>query len=412
MNYSITAPERINTTVDLPASKSISNRAMMLTSLCQAPKAINLTNISDCDDSNAMIHALNSNGSDNINIGAAGTAMRFLTAYFAAKEGRQVVLDGSARMRQRPIGTLVNALKKCGANISYLDNDGCPPLRITGTHLKANEIKIPGDVSSQFISALLMISPLIEGCTTLRLTGNIISRPYIEMTLAMMEKFNVKATFSGNTITLPPNPAYSSNGYVIENDWSAASYWFQIKALMPQSNIRLRGLFKDSLQGDSAVAKIFEHFGVTTSWEDNELVLNAKQVTPHLVKLDLSNTPDLAQTVVVTACMLRMPFQITGLQTLRIKETDRINALCVELSKFGITLTATHDSLFFNGKVNDTCDLSCGIDTYCDHRMAMAFAPAAALHPGLVINDAGVVSKSYPRFWDDLKQAQFNITTV
>ena len=221
MNYKITAPARAIAEVALPASKSISNRALILNALC-AQKA-QISNIAKCDDTDAMVAALQS-ADDTINIGAAGTAMRFLTAYFATRQGRTITLDGSERMRQRPIGVLVDALRSCGATIEYAGNEGFPPLRITGTRLSAQAIEIPGNVSSQYISALLMISPLIEGCTTMRLSGNIISRPYIDMTLALMEQFGVKATINGNEISLPQNAAYTARNFVVENDWSAASY--------------------------------------------------------------------------------------------------------------------------------------------------------------------------------------------
>ena len=406
MNYRITAPTRAIAEVALPASKSISNRALILNALC-AEKA-QISNIAKCDDTDAMVAALQS-ADDTINIGAAGTAMRFLTAYFATRQGRTVTLDGSERMRQRPIGVLVDALRSCGAQISYAGNEGFPPLRITGTGLRAQAIEIPGNVSSQYISALLMISPLIEGCTTLRLTGNIISRPYIDMTLALMEQFGVKATLNGNEVSLPQNAAYTARNFVVENDWSAASYWFQMQALMPQSRISLKGLFANSMQGDSATEHLFAPFGVVANRCGAYLDLRTTPVAPDFVEMDLLGNPDLAQTIVVTACLLNRPFHITGLQTLKIKETDRIEALRSQLLKLGFVIEVEPDySLRWDGTMQSPQPAP-SIATFKDHRMAMAFAPAAVRFPGIVIEDAAVVSKSYPDYWQHLAQAGFKI---
>lgn len=406
MNYKITAPARAIAEVALPASKSISNRALILNALC-AQKA-QISNIAKCDDTDAMVAALQS-ADDTINIGAAGTAMRFLTAYFATRQGRTVTLDGSERMRQRPIGVLVDALRSCGATIEYAGNEGFPPLRITGTRLSAQVIEIPGNVSSQYISALLMISPLIEGCTTMRLSGNIISRPYIDMTLALMEQFGVKATINGNEISLPQNAAYTARNFVVENDWSAASYWFQMQALMPQSRISLKGLFADSMQGDSAVERQFAPFGVVANRCGAYLDLRTMPVAPDFIEMNLLGNPDLAQTIVVTACLLNRPFHITGLQTLKIKETDRIEALRTQLLKLGYVIDVEPDySLRWHGTMQAPQQCP-SIATFKDHRMAMAFAPAAVRYPGIVIDDAAVVSKSYPEYWQHLAQAGFII---
>ena len=406
MNYKITAPARAIAEVALPASKSISNRALILNALC-AQKA-QISNIAKCDDTDAMVAALQS-ADNTINIGAAGTAMRFLTAYFATRQGRTITLDGSERMRQRPIGVLVDALRSCGAMIEYAGNEGFPPLRITGTRLSAQAIEIPGNVSSQYISALLMISPLIEGCTTMRLSGNIISRPYIDMTLALMDQFGVKATINGNEISLPQNAAYTARNFVVENDWSAASYWFQMQALMPQSRISLKGLFADSMQGDSAVERQFAPFGVVANRCGAYLDLRTMPVAPDFIEMNLLGNPDLAQTIVVTACLLNRPFHITGLQTLKIKETDRIEALRTQLLKLGYVIDVEPDySLRWHGTMQAPQQCP-SIATFKDHRMAMAFAPAAVRYPGIVIEDAAVVSKSYPEYWQHLAQAGFII---
>lgn len=410
MNLNITAPKRVIAEINLPASKSISNRVLMLNALCKEQSEI--SNLAKCDDTDAMLAAISSQENE-INIGAAGTAMRFLTAYFATQEGRTVTLDGSERMRKRPIGILVDALRHCGANIEYLADEGFPPLRIVGTKLQAEEINIPGNVSSQYISAILMIAPLIEGCTHINLIGNVISRPYIDMTLALMRQFGVNATMDGKKITISPHSSYTSHDFTVENDWSAASYWFAMQALLPQSRISLKGLFSPSIQGDHAVMPLFEQFGVIANRCGAYLDLRTQPSSRSYIETDLVNNPDLAQTIVVTACLLHKPFHITGLQTLKIKETDRIEALRSQLSKLGFLIDIEPDySLRWDGKTTEAQPLP-HIATFNDHRMAMAFAPAATKLPdGLIIDDAEVVSKSYPDFWEHLKQAGFSITKI
>lgn len=410
MDYKIFAPMRAEAEIGLPASKSISNRALIINALCDAPAPLH--NVARCDDTDAMAAALQAQQSDVINIGAAGTAMRFLTAYFATRESRTVVLDGSERMRQRPIGILVDALRSCGARIEYVINEGFPPLRITGTKLHADAIEIAGNVSSQYISALLMIAPLIEGCRTIRLTGEVISLPYIHMTLALMKQFGVDCAFNGSEISIPANSRYATSEFTIENDWSAASYWFEMQAIMPKSRISLKGLFPASMQGDSAVARLFAPFGVTTNWCGSYLDLRTKPSGDCPIEMDLIENPDLAQTIVVTACLLGKKFHITGLQTLKIKETDRIEALRTELLKLGYVIEVLPDySLRWDGSRVAAAE-NPSIATFKDHRMAMAFAPAASLFPGIVIEDAAVVSKSYPEFWNHLRQAGFKIEEI
>ncbi len=407
MNYQLTAPARAIAEISLPASKSISNRALILNALCSVQS--HLTNVAICDDTDAMQKALSSTA-DVVNIGAAGTAMRFLTAYFATQEGRTVTLDGSERMRQRPIGILADALRRCGASIQYLGNDDFPPLRITGKRLHAEVVEIPGNVSSQYISALLMISPLIEGCRRIRLTGDIISRPYIDMTLALMAQFGVDATMHDCEVEIPENARYSASDFLIESDWSAASYWLEMQALMPQSRISLKRLFANSLQGDSAALPLFETFGVQSCSCGTYLDLRTEPVANTPIEMNLISNPDIAQTIVVTACLLNRPFHITGLQTLKIKETDRIEALRSQLAKLGFVITVESDySLRWNGETTEP-QTNPHIATFCDHRMAMAFAPAAVRFPGIVIDDIEVVSKSYPDYWLHLKQAGFSIT--
>ena len=409
MDYKIFAPSRAIGEIDLPASKSISNRALILNALCSSPATLH--NVAHCDDTDAMVAALSSSDSV-INIGAAGTAMRFLTAYFATRQGRSVVLDGSERMRQRPIGILVDALRSCGADIEYTLREGFPPLRITGAKLRAESIVMAGNVSSQYISAMLMIAPLIEGCRSISLTGEVISLTYIYMTLDLMRRFGVETTFDGREIVIPVDSHYSAPDFTIENDWSAASYWFQMQAVMPQSRISLKGLFPESSQGDSATARLFESFGVTTNWCGKYLDLRAASAPESHIEMNLIENPDLAQTIVVTACLLGIKFRISGLQTLKIKETDRIEALRSQLRKLGFDISVTPDySLCWDGSRVEPQDAP-SIATFKDHRMAMAFAPAASLFPGLVIEDAAVVSKSYPQYWDHLRQVGYKIVEI
>lgn len=395
MDYRIFAPDKIVMEVELPASKSISNRMLILNALCGGE----LHNIARCDDTDAMRRALATDTTASgavatVNIGAAGTAMRFLTAYYATLCGSEVILDGTERMRHRPIALLVDALRRCGAQIEYVGEEGFPPLHITGRKLSASHIEIAGNVSSQYISALLMVAPLM-GCRTVTLTGEIISRPYITMTLTLMRLMGVDCAMSGGTITIPADARYVPCDFTVENDWSAASYWLELQSLLPESRITLKGLHSESAQGDSAVAKIFGQ-------------LLPERSSP--LSLDLKETPDLAQTIVVTACLLGRHFHITGLQTLRIKETDRIDALCTQLRRLGYIITAGDDfSLSWNGE-RCTPEPEPHISTFDDHRMAMAFAPAAVLFPGIVIDDVEVVSKSYPDFWRHLEAAGFTLT--
>jgi 3-phosphoshikimate 1-carboxyvinyltransferase len=403
MNYQLFAPTNIAYEVALPASKSISNRVLILNALSPAPAM--LRNIAVCDDTEAMVEALGKENG-NINIGAAGTAMRFLTAFFASQEGLSVTIDGSERMRHRPIKILVDALRSCGADISYAGEEGFPPLKITGKKLKAEKIEIAGNVSSQYISALLMIAPTMGG-TSLHLTGNVISRPYIDMTIQLMRQFGVNAAVHGNIIDIPSS-SYSATDFTIENDWSAASYWFSLQTLLPKSRITLRGLNKTSVQGDSAIVELFLQLGVTANWCGQYLDLRNNPCADDKIVMDLSGNPDLAQTIVVTLCLLDRKFLINGLQTLKIKETDRIEALRSQLLKLGYAIDVLPDySLSWDGKKCEP-QKNPSISTFADHRMAMAFAPAAILFPGIIIEDIDVVSKSYPNFWKHLSEAGFH----
>lgn len=410
MNYRIIAPRRIEGEIDLPASKSISNRVLLLNALCATPGR--LSNLAQCDDTDAVLSALAQPDASEVNIGAAGTAMRFLTAYFATREGREVVIDGTERMRQRPIGVLVDALRQLGADIEYVEAEGYPPLKITGTRLHGGALTVSGSVSSQYITAILLIAPVIGGIT-LTIEGEIMSRPYIDMTLALMARYGVKAEWRENVIHVPAGE-YTALDFTVEADWSAASYWWAMQAIVPQSRITLKGLEPQSLQGDSRIAELVSQMGVTGNWCGRYLDLRSNGGVGCCCSTfaDLSGTPDIAQTLVVMLCLMGRPFRITGLRTLRIKETDRLEALRTELRKLGYVVKVEGDDAISWHLETTAAEASPHICTYHDHRMAMAFAPAAIRFPGLIIDDAQVVSKSYPLFWEHLRQAGFKIEEV
>lgn len=410
MNYRIIAPRRIEGEIDLPASKSISNRVLLLNALCATPGR--LSNLAQCDDTDAVLSALAQPDASEVNIGAAGTAMRFLTAYFATREGREVVIDGTERMRQRPIGVLVDALRQLGADIEYVEAEGYPPLKITGTRLHGGALTVSGSVSSQYITAILLIAPVIGGIT-LTIEGEIMSRPYIDMTLALMARYGVEAEWRENVIHVPAGE-YTALDFTVEADWSAASYWWAMQAIVPQSRITLKGLELQSLQGDSRIAELMSQMGVTGNWCGRYLDLRSNGGVGCCCSTfaDLSGTPDIAQTLVVMLCLMGRPFRITGLRTLRIKETDRLEALRTELRKLGYVVKVEGDDAISWHFETTAAEASPHICTYHDHRMAMAFAPAAIRFPGLIIDDAQVVSKSYPLFWEHLRQAGFKIEEV
>lgn len=407
MQYLLNAPASLYATVQLPASKSISNRALILHALSGG--STRPENLSDCDDTQVMIRALD-HMPDVIDIHAAGTAMRFLTAYLCVTPGTHTI-TGTERMQQRPIRILVDALRTLGARIDYAGNEGFPPLCINGTQLTGSEIELAGNVSSQYISALLMIGAVLPVGLKLRLTGNIISRPYINLTLQLMHDFGAQAGWtSESSIDVTPG-GYRDTPFRVESDWSAASYWYQMTALATGSpEVELLGLFANSAQGDSRGAELFARLGVQTEYTPQGVKLR-KQGHP-VVRLDedLVDIPDLAQTFVVTCSLLDVPFRFTGLQSLKIKETDRICALITELRKLGYVIHAEQDSILWWDGERCPADEQPSIDTYEDHRMAMAFAPACLVCPSIRINEPQVVSKSYPRYWDDLQAAGFGIT--
>lgn len=390
----------INADISLPASKSISNRALILNALAYSPHTIE--NLSDCDDTRVMIKALDSN-STSFDIGAAGTAMRFLTAFLSKTVGEWVI-TGSKRMKERPIRLLVEALNSLGGRIEYIERTGYPPLKIYGSALTGGEIQLNGGVSSQYISALMMIAPYMQKGLKIILEGNVISVPYILMTLNMMRDFGVRASFENNIIEIKPQ-SYKPVQYSIESDWSAASYWYEILSIADKGQIFLKGLNKDSYQGDSKVADLFEQLGVNTAYQANGVLLTANGNTTSEFEYDFTNQPDLAQTFAVTCCLKNIPFLFKGVQSLKIKETDRVAALINELKKLGFVLTEPAEGqLAWNGKKTPVDEIiPPTISTYDDHRMAMAFAPVALIRP-IIIEDPDVVSKSYPAFWDDIAQ--------
>lgn len=412
--YEIIAPETLSADINLPASKSISNRALIIHALSggQLPQ-----NLSDCDDTRAVINALR-DMPETIDVGAAGTAMRFMTAYLAVTEGEHVI-TGSERMRHRPVGVLVDALRMLGATINYVAEEGYPPLHISGHPLLGGKLEIPGNVSSQFISALLLIGPVMHLGLSLHLTGEIVSRPYIDLTIHVMHGFGAEVDWtSPDTIEVRPKP-YSNAPYLIENDWSASSYWYELASLYPisEANVSMRGLEDSSRQGDSVVKYIFSLLGVKTAFDEpHSGKPTTVRLTRHLdsvsqLSYDFLNCPDLAQTIVATCCGLGVTFHFTGLASLRIKETDRLVALQRELRKLGFIIQIiNNEELLWDGSI---CEPSMEpIDTYEDHRMAMAIAPLAVKFPGLRINNPEVVTKSYPDFWKDLRKASFTINNI
>ncbi len=411
MKYTIKAPSQLTASINLPASKSISNRALVINAMAGSHTKPN--NLSDCDDTEVIIAAMETMP-EVINIKAAGTAMRFMTAYLATTSGEHTI-TGTERMKNRPIKVLVDALRYLGADITYEGKEGYPPLHIKGKPLDGGHLEVVGNISSQYISALLMTGPILKNGLELKLTGEIASRPYIDLTLWTMKEYGADAEWTDvDTITVKPQP-YKETSYQIENDWSASSYWYEMMALNanPDSQIKLEGLMDCSKQGDSVVKYIFSLLGVKSDFADRDCISNVT-LKAHRCLLprfdyDFTGSPDLAQTIVVTCCALGVRFKFTGLASLKIKETDRIEALKKELKKVGYVIRdENNNTLIWDG---ETCEpTNEPIDTYEDHRMAMAFAPLAFKFPQIEINDPEVVSKSYPHFWEDLRQVGFEIS--
>ena len=399
--------------IKITGSKSETNRLLLLQALYPN---ITLENTSNSDDSEVMSSALSTNNQQPttanqiIDIHHAGTAMRFLTAYFASQENRNVTLTGSSRMKERPIKILVEALQQLGAKIDYLENDGFPPIKITGQKLTNNKVSLPANVSSQYISALLLIAPKLQNGLELTLIGEITSIPYIKMTLNLLQEIGVETSFSGNIISVNSKTQnLNPQTLTVESDWSSASYFYSIIALSEVgSQITLSSYKQNSLQGDSALVEIYKKLGIETHFDGNKMTLvKQPNFKPKPLNLDLNNTPDIAQTIVVTCLGLGIGCHLTGLHTLKIKETDRLEALKTELSKLGASISVTNESLTLapSNKLNPNQTIA----TYNDHRMAMAFAPLA-LKTNIYIENAEVVSKSYPDFWKDLKNLGFEIS--
>ncbi len=397
----------ISARINLPASKSISNRVLIINALCYNPYPVK--NLSDSDDTRVLQQALFSN-QNKFDIGHAGTAMRFLTAFLSKIVGEWEI-TGSERMKQRPIGILVDALSQLGARIEYLEKKGFPPLKIFGSHLKGKTLELDGSISSQYISALLMIAPTIENGLTLKLKGDITSRSYIELTLKLMARFGIQYKWERNMITVPEQ-TYLPGEFTVEADWSGASYWYQILALAEKGEVLLENLQLESLQGDANIAGWFEQFGVISQQKKEGVqLLKTANIQPEKLKLDFIENPDVAQTFACLCVAKQIPFHFFGLKTLKIKETDRISALQNELTKFGAVLTEPAEGeLVWDGTLEPSKSEKLPlIKTYHDHRMALAFAPMAMTGQKLEIEDPMVVTKSYPAFWEDLKKAGFEI---
>jgi len=370
-----------------------------------------LNNLSESDDTRVLRDAVKQ-ASQVKDIGHAGTAMRFLTAYLSTRD-EKVILTGSDRMKQSTVGALVAALRVLGAEIAYRGTEGCPPLEIAGGLKKGGSIAVDGGISSQFISALMMIGPVLEGGLHISLSGDVVSASYIRMTLSLMQKGGIEASFNGREISIPEGK-YNFGSFVVESDWSGASYWYMIAALMPGSHITLPNLEKESLQGDAVLVSLFKSLGVKSSFENHFLVLRSGgEVNRAYFEYDFTACPDLTQTLAATLCAMGLPFQFTGTRTLRVKETDRVAALQAELGKFGFILEADADgdNISWDGKRGQV-ETHPIIETYHDHRMAMAFAPLAILLDKVLVNDPMVVTKSYPEFWEDLKKAGFSVSTL
>ena len=419
--------------VEITGSKSETNRLLLLQALYPN---ITLANTSNSDDSEVMADALQQcfassskalgstinchpelvEGQQSliINVHHAGTAMRFLTAFFAIQEGKNFILTGSSRMKERPIKILVEALQKLGAEITYEEKEGFPPIKIIGKKLTQSKVSLPANVSSQYISALLLIAPKLENGLELALEGEITSIPYIKMTLALLDEIGVETSFDQNIIKVNQKSEIVNHQSTIESDWSSASYWYSIIALSEiGTKITLSSYKKQSLQGDAALVEIYKNFGVETIFNNNKSItiskINNSQFTIH--NLQLNNSPDIAQTIAVTCFGLGIGCHLTGLHTLKIKETDRLEALKTELSKLGASVSVTNDSLTLDFGYPPSEGLGEVLKTYQDHRMAMAFAPLALKVP-IIIENAAVVSKSYPTFWDDLSSVGFNISEI
>ena len=388
MNYKISHPTKVvECEINLPSSKSISNRLLIIQSLCK--ENFTIENLSDSDDTKYLQRAFLSQ-ENTIDVEHAGTSFRFLTSYFSIQNGQEFILTGSDRMKERPIKELVSVLQKMGAKIEYLENEGFPPLKIIGTDLEGGKIEIDGDVSSQFITSILLIAPTLENGIELKILGELVSKPYVEMTLKLMKEFGIESDWTNNIITIN-HQKYIPKDYTVEADWSAASFWFEIASLSKRCNIRLNGLQQNSTQGDKKSIEIFNNLGVDSIFENGKLILTKNQTISPFQTYNLIETPDLYQPLRCTLFSKKIEANFSGIQTLKDKETDRVISLETELNKLNSI------------KI---------IDTHKDHRMAMSVAPLCLKFGKLQINDVEVVSKSYPDFWKDLKKSGFIISLL
>lgn len=413
MNLKLHKASSINhSTIHLPGSKSISNRILIIKALSGLDFTI--SNSSDSDDTKHLNEALEHYKNSNlINVGHAGTDMRFLTAFLSLKNG-SYELTGSDRLQQRPVKDLVEVLKTLGADISYKNKEGYPPLLISGKQLSGGKVEISGSVSSQFITALLLVAPYFTNGLELTIIGDLVSKPYVNMTIELMKDFGASVIWKDHEICVQPAPyTYTKKEFLVESDWSAASYYYSIVALSKlNTSLSINGLFQKSLQADSVCAEIYKNFGVTTSYSENEITITkSAAVSKSELEYNFIECPDIAQTVVCTSVGLQIPFTFTGLQTLKVKETDRIVALKNEFTKFGIELVVSDNSIqwLVTKSLNNS---SVSIATYNDHRMAMSFATLSVLLEEVIIEDANVVSKSYPLFWEHLKSIGINQTSI
>jgi len=387
MNYKISHPTKVvNCEIDLPSSKSISNRLLIIKALCKEKFLIK--NLSESDDTILLKNALNSK-EKTINVSHAGTSFRFLTSFLSIQKGKEFILNGSDRMKERPIKELVNSLEGLGVKIEYLEKEDFPPLKIIGTEIDGGEIEIDGTISSQFISSLLLIAPNLRNGLILKIKGELVSKSYVLMTLKLMGEFGINWTWNKDVITILKQE-YVAKNYTVESDWSAATFWFQSASLSEKCKIILRGLNEESIQGDSACKKIFKDLGVDSVFKNGDLILTKnKRISPSET-YNLIETPDIYQSLKCTLFTLNKDSEFTGIQTLRNKETDRIAAVENELLKLNTP------------KI---------IETYNDHRMAMSFAPLSLKFEELQISNPGVISKSYPNYWKDLKKGGFKISS-
>lgn len=409
MKVKISPPEKeIKSFMSLPASKSLSNRVLIICASCA--ENFKIKNLSDSNDTKVLRLALHHLDQKIIDIGAAGTAMRFLTAYLSTLPEERV-LTGSERMKQRPILELVQILQELGATIEYDEKEGYPPLRINGRNLISKPVKIKGNISSQYISALLMISPYFDKDFSLEIKGKILSKDYIWMTIKLMQYFGIEVEWNNNIISVKKG-TYKPKEFIVEGDWPSASYWFEIISLSENSMMELTGLNKNSLQGDSVLTELFETLGVDSAFTNFGLRIKNIPTTCTFFEYDFTDCPDLAQTIAVTLIAKNIPFKLTGLDNLSIKETDRIKALVVEFEKLGIHLQSTSNTLSWEGNEPIKVPENHFVETYADHRMALAFAPLALLTKELSINDPDVIAKSYPKYWDDLKSVGFDLKFV